>query len=262
MSVEKFIDDLLSRSIYSFSLAELTVAVAKTSIAIKRELIRLVRAKRVVSLRRGFYIIMPPTYRRFGMLPIRLYVDNLFKHLDRPYYVGFYSASQIHGAGHQKVMSDFVMSNKPLRDIKIPEARINFFSTTIWPQANLLDRKSEAGKYTISDPVLTAVDLINAQNKMGGLNRLLANIAELSEEMTTNQLSELLDWYPNKSTLQRFGFLLDEVGGDPSITDLLQLHLMEGTLNPRLLVPNLLEHATYQSNRWRIDQNIKLDIDL
>lgn len=222
----------------------------------------MVRAKRIVSLRRGFYIIMPPKYRRIGVLPLRLYVDALFKHIGRPYYVGFYTASQIHGAGHQKVMADYIMSNNPLRDISIPAARLKFFSTRIWPKANLLEQKSEAGKFIVSDPVLTALDLINSQNKMGGLNRLLANIEELSEEMTNSQLVELLDWYPNKSTLQRFGFLLDEIGMEPSFLDLLQVHFMEDVLNPTLLVPNHLEHATYQTNRWRIDQNFTLDSDL
>lgn len=41
---------------------------------------------------------------------------------------------------------------------------------------------------------------------------MLAIIEELFEELIESDLLNLLSWYPNKSTLQRFGFLLEVLG--------------------------------------------------
>lgn len=67
--------------------------------------------------------------------------------------------------------------------------------------------KSDAGIFKISSPALTIVYLIYHQTKLSRINKMLATIEELTEELTEHDLSNLLSWYPNKSTLQRFGFL-------------------------------------------------------
>ncbi|MCD4696723.1 MAG: type IV toxin-antitoxin system AbiEi family antitoxin [Bacteroidales bacterium] len=43
--------------------------------------------------------------------------------------------------------------------------------------------------FKISSPALTAVDLIHYQTKLGGLNRMLAILEELSEEINENDLA-------------------------------------------------------------------------
>ena len=131
---------------------------------------------------------------------------------DAPYYIGLYSAAKFHGASHQQIQREYIVTKKPtLIDITKKNNDIRFFTTSKWPNKNIVKKKSDAGIFKISSPALTTIDLIHYQNKLGGINRMLAIIEELSEELTKKDIEELLTWYPHKSTLQRFGFLLEEL---------------------------------------------------
>ncbi len=55
------------------------------------------------------------------------------------------------------------------------------------------------------------VDLIHYQTKIGGTNRILPILEELFDQVTKEDLIDLLSWYPNKSVLQRTGFLMEEL---------------------------------------------------
>lgn len=119
MTISNYIEKLLSYEEYAFSREELLQHCEKSEISLKRELSRLVEKKEVINLRRGFYLIIPPRYSKQGKLPIQLYVDKLFKYLNRYYYLGFYSAAKFHGASHQQAHRDYVMISPPsIRNIK------------------------------------------------------------------------------------------------------------------------------------------------
>lgn len=141
---------------------------------------------------------------------MQLYAENLFKYLNRTYYIGLYSAAKFHGASHQQIQQDYIITTKPtLLDIHKGNIDLRFFTTANRPEKNILFQKSDAGVFKISDPVLTAVDLIHYQKKLGGLNRIFSVLEELMEGIIYSNLSELLSWYPHKSTLQRLGYFLD-----------------------------------------------------
>ena len=124
--------------------------------------------------------------------------------------MALFSAAKFHGASHQQIQTDYIITEKPkYKNISKKAFDIRFFTTSNWTGKNIQLKKSEAGIYKVSSPALTIVDLIHHQTKLGGINRMLSVIEELSEELTKSDLAELLDWYPNKSALQRFGFLLE-----------------------------------------------------
>ena len=60
---------------------------------------------------------------------------------------------------------------------------IRFFTSGNWSGENIQIKRSDAGIYKVSSPALTIVDLIHHQTKLGGINRMLATIEELSEEL-------------------------------------------------------------------------------
>ncbi|MEE9429874.1 MAG: type IV toxin-antitoxin system AbiEi family antitoxin [Melioribacteraceae bacterium] len=242
---------------------ELQTVLDKSETSIKSELSRLIEKKTIVNLRKGFYLIIPPRYSKKGQVPIQLYIEKLFKYLNRNYYLGFYSGAKFHGASHQQTQRDYLMTEKPkLNDIKKNTFDIRFFTTSKWPTKNLLDRKSDAGIFKISSPALTAVDLIHHQTKLGGLNRMLAILEELSEEINQNDITELLTWYPHKSTLQRFGFLLEEVGADENLSHQIKKHLKKSKFFPVLLSPKTGQKPGAVDNFWKVAINIKLESDL
>jgi len=263
MTVSNYIKQLQSYEEYAFSWNELLENCNKTDISLKRELSRLVGKKEILNLRKGFYLIIPPRYSKQEQLPIQLYIDKLFKSLKRDYYLGFYSAAKFHGASHQQIQRDYIMINThALSKIKKKSIGISFLTTSKWPKKNILQKKSDAGIFKISSPALTMVDLIHHQTKLGGLNRMLAILEELTEEISQNDITELLTWYPHKSTLQRFGFLLEEFQENENLTKQIKVHLQQSKFFPVLLSPKSRQRPGAIDNTWKVDINIKLESDL
>ncbi|MBN2769226.1 MAG: type IV toxin-antitoxin system AbiEi family antitoxin [Spirochaetes bacterium] len=263
MTVRDYIKERLSYEEYSFSWDELKINVKKTDIALKRELSRLVVKREIVNLRKGFYLIIPPKYSNQDYLPIQLYAEKLFKYLNKKYYLGFYTAAKFHGAGHQQIQRDYIISRPPaILDIKKKAIDLKFYTTTVWPEKNIMTKKSDAGIFKISSPVLTAADLIHNQSKLGGLNRIFTVIEELIEEITLPDMQDLLLWYPNLSTLQRLGYLLERSEADDKLIEKLFEHINSSRFFPVLLCPERGRKAGSVDNRWKVDVNIKLENDL
>ena len=258
-----FIKERLSLEEYSFSKDELHMFSQKDKSNLTTDLSYLTKKGEIIPLRKGFYLIIPPRYSKLGKLPIDLYVEKLFKFIDRPYYLGLYSAARLHGAGHQQIQRDYIIISTPtLLNIKKGTLDLKFLTTSNWPKKNVINKKSDAGNFKVSDPVLTTVDLIHYQTKLGGLNRMLAVLEELMEEISLSDLKDLLTWYPHKSTLQRFGFLLEELQADPQLKELLLKHLKSTKYFPVLLSPKSKEKPGAVNNIWKVDINIKLENDI
>ncbi len=263
MTVANYIKQLLSYEEYSFSLEELIKNIHKSETSIKSELSRLIAKKEIVNLRKGFYLIITPRYSSAQKLPIQLYCEKLFKFLNRNYYVALFSAAKLHGAGHQQIQKDYIITEKPkFNDISKRTIDIRFFTTSNWTDKNIQIKKSDAGIYKASSPALTIVDLIHHQTKLGGINRMLSVIEELSEELNKSDLVELLNWYPNKSTLQRFGFLLEELGINEEFQELIFINLNTKKIFPVLLSPKLNVKPGAVNNRWKVVVNLKLESDI
>ena len=263
MYLAEYIKEKLSLEEYSFSTEELQAVTHKEKEALTTDLSYLTKKGDIMPLRRGFYLIIPPRYSKQGKLPIQLYIENLFKNLNRPYYLGLYSAAKFHGASHQQVQRDYIITTKPtLLDITRGVMDLRFFTTSNWPEKNILIKKADAGTYKISDPVLTAVDLIHYQNKLGGLNRMLSVIEELIEEMNAVHLNNLLSWYPHKSTLQRFGYLLEDLHPHNPLIDLLFEYFESMKFYPVLLSPESRQKPGAVDNRWKVDVNLIVENDI
>ena len=242
---------------------EIREETGKNDTSIKSELSRLIKKREIVNLRKGFYLILTPRYSSFEKIPIQLYSEKLFKYLNRKYYLGLHTAAKRHGASHQQVHRDYIIIEKPkLIDIKKRVLDIRFLTSSQWPKNNILSRKSDAGIYHISSPALTMVDLVNYQSSLGGLNRILATLEELTEEVEENDLTELLAWYSNKSNLQRLGFLLEYFGAKEIHSDKICDHLKNLRNFPILLCPKSNQRPGAVSNRWKVDVNINLESDL
>ncbi|MGM0408604.1 MAG: type IV toxin-antitoxin system AbiEi family antitoxin domain-containing protein [Bacteroidota bacterium] len=263
MTVANYIKQLLSYEEYSFSLNELIENIHKSETSIKSELSRLIAKKEIVNLRKGFYLIITPRYSSAQKLPIQLYCEKLFRYLDRNYYVALFSAAKFYGASHQQVHIDYIITEKPkFNNISKNTIDIRFFTTNNWTGKNIQIKKSDAGIYKISSPALTVADLIHHQTKLGGMNRILTVIEELSEELNEPDLLELLNWYPNRSTLQRFGFFLEELGIKKEFQELIFMHLKTANFFPVLLSPKSNEKPGAVNNRWKVAVNTKLESDL
>ena len=214
-------------------------------------------------LHRLTYIIIPPRYSKLSVIPLELYVNKLFVHLGKPYYIGLYSAAQLHGAAHQQAQTEYIITEGTrMLDIHKKNIAINFFLTSNWPQANIVQKRSDAGYFNVSDPLLTIVDLIYHQRKLGGINRMLANIEELLEEVEGSEMNSLLQWYPHKSVLQRLGFLMDYVNPKNDLLEPLIVYLERHGFYPVLLNTSDKIKPGAVDNKWKVDVNLALESDI
>lgn len=220
--ISDWINECQSKGKLSFSLEEVKSTFKDdTDTTIKFGLNRLVRKQKIVSIFKGYYVIVPPQHSSKGILPPALFIDGLMKFLERNYYIALLNAGSLHGAGHQQPQEYFVITEYPvLRPTNKCGIKINYISTKQIPPISFIEKKkTETGYINVSNPILTAIDLINHEKRIGGLNRATTVINELLENIKQKDFTKELITYANATTLQRFGYILEEILGNQNLAD-------------------------------------------
>ena len=230
--------------------------------ALQMNLKRLSKKNKVRFLMKGFYLIIPPEYFFRKILPPELFIDPLFKYLERPYYLGLLSASALHGASHQQAMETYLFITKPpIRSTNVEGLKINYLVRSTIPQVGVVKRKTETGYINISSPELTAVDLIQFQHRVGGLNRVATLLYELSEEMSAEKLKEVLKNNFSLSVLQRLGYILDCVLHKEDLSLVIKDFLLDKKIFRIPLKSDLKKEGFPVHPVWKIIENYKIETD-
>lgn len=263
--ISSWSDKLQAHGRYSFGLNEVKESHSDLSEdAVKSSLKRLSAKGKILSVFKGYYLIIPPQYQNKGILPPHLFVDALMRHLKRPYYVSLLNAASFHGASHQQPQEYFVTTTFPvLRPTLKKGLKINYISIKEIPTSLIEKRKTEAGYLNISSPVLTAGDLIQFEKRVGGLNRVVTVLAELSEVINPEDFTPQLVHYVNVSTLQRMGYLLETACNRLELADALFESMMREELS-LFRVPLKASRKTkgYSSeNRWNVIVNTEIEVE-
>ncbi|KAA6306188.1 hypothetical protein EZS27_042156, partial [termite gut metagenome] len=196
---------------YTFTLDELREQFKLSDAAINQSLCRLKTKNEVAQIRKGFYAIIPPEYSNQGMLPLYLFIDDLMKSLNKPYYLALLSAAALYGAAHQQPMEYFVIVKSPApRSIRNKKLKINFLTKNNWSQEGIVQQKTESGYMNVSSPELTALDLFVYSDRYG-INRIVTVLEELAESMKPSVIERVAKQYANTSAIQRLGYVLDAV---------------------------------------------------
>jgi hypothetical protein len=97
------------------------------------------------------------------------------------------NAAAYHGASHQQPQEFFVVTGfSVMRPMQKKGLKLNYISKKEI-SATLLDiSKTEAGYLKISNPALTATDLIQYAKRVGVINRVATVLAELAERILPN----------------------------------------------------------------------------
>jgi predicted transcriptional regulator of viral defense system len=235
--------------------------------AIQVNLKRLSQKNKVRSVLKGFYVIIPPEYSNRKILPPELFIDSLFKFLERPYYLGLLSAAALHGAAHQQPQESYVFINKPpLRSTKVEGIKINYVVKSLLPQVGIEKRKTETGYINISSAELTAVDLVEYQHRVGGLSRVATILHELTEAMSPEKLNDVLQNKFSLSSLQRLGYLLDCVLNKNEFALVIKNHLADRKIFRVPLSPAYKKIGLPVPNGktnliWKVIENTKIETD-
>jgi predicted transcriptional regulator of viral defense system len=258
---DRFLVELQKKGRYAFTIDDLRNYFDLSEEALLQGLFRFKVKKQVAQIRKGFYAIITPEYAKQGMLPYHLFIDDLMKSLNKPYYVALLSASALYGAAHQQPMEYYVIAQTPApRSINSKKLKISFLSKNNWEQDDIIQKTTDAGYINVSSPELTALDLL-AYAEKNGLNRVTTVLHELAQTIKIAQLSRTLKKYSNTPVIQRLGYIMDKVLDEKKIAEVLLKNLKDRNVSPVLLSTQKSKNGLLDET-WKVIINMEIESDL
>ena len=191
--------------------------------ALRQALHRQQRKGRIVRASRGsaHWVIVPLQDAQSGAPPMETWLDAyLSKTLGVPYYVGLLSAAEVYGASPQAVMVTQVMTPGARRPVQVGRHRLVFLKNTRTAQMPTQWHETPHGRFKVSTPELTVLDLLARQPDGGGIARIAEILQRLTPDMTAQGLINALEAVQETPTAQRLGALLSQLD-QPQLTNLL-----------------------------------------
>jgi predicted transcriptional regulator of viral defense system len=141
--------------------------------------------------------------------------------------------------------------------------RINYISKNSIPDSLLHEKKTQSGYLKVSSEILTAVDLVQYQNRSGGLSRVATILYELMEEIGPESFSDELFSYSTTAVIQRLGYLFEFELDNQLLADQLYKRSMEfGSRFQKIPLKQSIPHQdSLSDNRWRVAVNIEIEMD-
>lgn len=265
MTLQKWIEDRAIHGYPTFSVEEVRAEGLYSSEQIlQNELSRLCANKTIVSVYRGYYVIIPVHYVLRGSVPATYYIDQLMAYLQKPYYVSMLSAAELLGAAHQRPQQFSVMTIFPKsRYVSTRNVTIDWFYRDELPEDALIIKNTETGTIRISNPLLTAADLVKHQQHVGGLSRVATILEELSDQIDVNKQFAPLSPFVKKIVWQRLGYIFETVLEQKDVADELydQLNNLPGYLNYLPLSTSAEDNTSVRDSRWKINVNVQIETD-
>lgn len=249
----------------TFSYEEVRQSFTKQSEQIiKNELFRLSTQKIIVPVYKGFYVIIPPQYVAKGVIPPTYYIDQLMAYLHKPYYISLLSAAELLGAAHQRPQKFSITTIFPKSTVSKAKNKL-----LVWnyrkeiPHDFLLSKNSETGTIYYSNAELTAIDIVQYEQYVGGLSRAATILEELAEQTDFSKVANGLFSFTSLATIQRLGYILERVLQQEEQADILYQQLCLYAKRFRY-VPLNTRHkviGSEKNNRWKVNINMNIEID-
>lgn len=257
-----FLRVLRTKGRYAFSTDDLMEAVPKSIKNLRKDMDRLREKGEILNIRRDFYTIIPDEYRNMGAVPVEFYIDELMLYLNKQYYIGLFSAAMFLGAAHQQPQEFFVISPFPKpRMVQGSNLKINFITKRRFPVYGIENRKTDTGYFMISGPELTFLDLIYFEQIMGGFNRIITILQELSENISQSRMKEVLQNDFPLSTVQRAGYISEQVLTNNKLATLFENKLMKKNTQLVYLKPSGEKNGLL-NQKWKIMVNNQIEGDI
>ena len=231
---------------------------------LKNSISRLIRRGMVMSPWRSFYVAVPEEYRLKGHVPPLFYIDGLMSFVGRPYYVALLSAAYFQGASHQVPQSFMVITEgKTLRRVEKNGARIVFVSRNKIPDGLIEQTRTQTGDVNISSPMLTALDLVEYENKIGGISRVSEVLSELMEGVDFSEAEQQFYLASQAPVYQRLGYIIESVLEMKDQADILFDGCQKAGLKFRKtpLKKGKECDGLAAETRWKIQVNVRIEMD-
>ena len=253
------LDELVSSGRYHFTLPEAVRKLGRPESAARAALRRLKSKGHLSEPGRGFFVIVPPEYRRLGCLPAAQFIPHLMDYWGEFYYVALLSAAENLGSAHQRPQVFQVMLSTNHRPVECGQVRVEFIARRDLYETPVLNTNTPRGHLRVSSAEATALELVGYYDRCGGLNNVATVLAELAERISGRALQQEAKRCP-LAWVQRLGYLLEFLELDELATEIQPIVARareEATLSPshhRLGAP--------RSKRWKLAINVTVEPDL
>ena len=212
----------------------------------------------------GTFVPIPSEFRSWAAVPASHFVDKLMRHFGHPYYVGYLSAAEVHGAAHQRPQVFHVVTDARLRARSFGRVRIAFVTSASTAARPTVTVNTPAGTMVVATPEVTVLDLVGRPEYGGGLSNVATVIAELLQDDKLDQveLARVATGYPT-SVAQRTGWMVEtaaaEIGADVNLDRLSELAQKRSEPTP-LLASGARRGSV--DERWHVVVNTDVEPDL
>ena len=219
-SISDWVDEKVMRGYYTFTIEDVKKNFPQFGDAyVRTSLYRLTIKKKIISPWKGFYVIMPIEFALKAIIPPVFYIDALMSFLNKKYYISLLNAASFYGASHQRAQTFSVITEAPkLRNTAKTGTSILFFSKKNIPEKYIRSHKAQSGYVNVATPELTALDLIENEKHIGGLNRVCTVLNELVDSIDFDKLNK--DFYTSEKYQRALEIFPDETELNLLITEL------------------------------------------
>jgi len=254
---QDYIADLAANGRYHFIAEEMRKALGVSRDAAKLSLYRMARRGLVARPARGFYIIVPPEYKRLGSLPADQFLPALMEWRQIRYYAGLLTASQYHGAAHHRPQEFQVMVEKNQRPIVCGSVRVAFMARKKVRAVPVQSFNTPRGTILVSTIEATAVDLAGYPQHAGGFDQVATILVELAEKIDPERLVAAAKIAP-LPWAQRLGYLLERVDAKEQVS-LLKVYVRENARDWTPLVPSARRARAPHADDWLLYVNVDVE---
>jgi predicted transcriptional regulator of viral defense system len=157
----------------------------------------------------GHWLIVPLQHTTSGAPPLEIWLDRyMSRTLEIPYYVGLLSAAESYGASPYAVMVTQVMVTERRRPVRVGRHELLFHTRINIGQMPTQWHETPDGRFKVSTPELTVLDIIQRETMLGGMARVRAVLRELWASCTRPGFRQALDAVQSVPSAQRLGALL------------------------------------------------------
>jgi predicted transcriptional regulator of viral defense system len=211
----------------------------------------------LMRLREGIYYIIPYEANAETFMPDwHLIAEYIVK--DAEYYIGYYSALQIHNLITQPSLKEQIVVSKQLSPSEIQIRNIpfqfiyhnekHFFgSEKIWIDS--------FNKVLCSDLEKTIIDCLFKPDYAGGIVEIAKAIYISKDKIKFNQLLDYIKRFNSQAVIKRLGFLLDIL----EINNEIVVELQKMKTASYAILDTELPKTGKLISRWSIQQNVETD---
>ena len=257
LTAARFAVVLAGRGLYHFSTQDAATELGGSLASVRAAVRRLEAKGEVAQPFRGFFVIVPPEYRRLGCLPAEQFISQLMENLGELYYVALLSAAELHGAAHQRPQGLQVMVKKERRALVCGEVRVSFAARKDLERIPVVERSTPRGLLRVASIEATAFELVGYAERCGGLDNVASVLAELGESIHPEKLVSAAVLCPI-AWAQRLGYLFELVGHGTRV-DGLASYVEEHARAMAPLVRTGRQVGVERVARWKLILNAKVE---